>query len=137
MNRPDTESLTDGVTGLDSLSVPPEVKPVVKATPQEALSLKRDGYFGTDKTIFRANPKESYIIDIQAVHDLIGGKSKAESLNIAKKWLKAGGNAESELLGYPNRDGLDRAQTVDVAVAKDGNIVTNASTTPDMLQSTI
>lgn len=125
MNRPDTESLTDGVTGYDSLSVPPEVKPVVKTTPQEAMALRKAGEFGEDKALWKASQHVAYIIDKMAVHDIICGATVQDSVNIAKKWLKAGGDSESELLGYPLRDGLDKESTIDVAVAKDGKIITD------------
>jgi len=125
VSRPDTESLTHGVTGWDSLSVPPNVKPVIKTTPEEALALKREGYFGNDKEIFKLSPKVAYIIDKEATHNHVGAETEKQSLSVAKKWLTIGGNAESELLGYPKRDGIPREAMIDVAVMKDGAIITD------------
>lgn len=128
LNRPDTESLTHGVTGWDSLSVPSYVKPVIKTTPEEALALKRDGYFGKDKEIFKASAKVAYIIDKEATHNHIGAENEKQSLSIAKKWLTLGGNVESGLLGYPGRDGIPKEAMREVAVLKNGDIVTNLDT---------
>lgn len=134
-NRPDIESLTDGVTGFDSLFVPAGIKPVVKTTPEEAVSLRKSGMFGDDKVVWKASRGVAYIIDKEAIHTLIGGDTLQDSINIAKKWLKAGGDSESELLGYPAIDGVELRDTIDIGVSKDGSIITDLTDMRDKVSN--
>ena len=104
------------VTGQDSLSLQamaPNVKPVVKMTPQEAKAVKP----GSGKIVFPVNGA-TYVMDVNAVHNVLGGGSPLDSIRAAKTMLKAGD--ESALLNYP----ADRSGPTG-AVTKQGEIVTD------------
>jgi len=110
------------VTGADSLElqeIAPDLKPVVKMTISEAKALKLDSRIATTKVFWPDGKGNAFVIDKRAVQGIYGG-SMADSIFQAKKDLRKGGNAESLLLGYPKRDGLD---TIDMAVTKSGDIV--------------
>lgn len=113
------------VTGRDSLDlqeIAPHVKPVVKMTLAEARALKLDQQTAPTKVFWPDGKGSAYVIDKNAVQGIYGG-TIAESVFQAKKDLRRGGDAESLLLGYPKRDGVE--QTIDVAVTKEGDIVHN------------
>ena len=115
------------VTGADSLElqeIAPDLKPVVKMTISEAKALKLDSRIAPTKVFWPDGKGNAFVIDKKAVHGIYGG-SLADSILQAKKDLRKGGDAESLLLGYPKRDGLD---TIDMAVTKSGDIVHDMNT---------
>lgn len=112
------------VTAADSLDLQdkaPEVKPVVKGTNREIMALKAANKIPPGMVVWPTGNGTAYIIDPNAVQSIYGG-SKAESVRKAKIDLRKGGEMESVLLGYPSREAED---TIDVAVTKDGDIVTD------------
>lgn len=121
------------VTGKDSLNlqnISPDVKPVVKMTRQELVDLKKSGEIGADKQVFSVGDT-GYVIDPNAVHSVIGAENKAASVNQAKRLLRQGGDAESTLLGYPNREGLADGEKITGAVTKQGDM----ALTPDEVKA--
>lgn len=126
--RPTHDNLAEGIPASDSLdlqNVAPEVKPVVKGTKPEILALKKQG--GTEGKVIYTAGDVAYIIDPTAVQGIYGG-SKAEAIRKAKLDLKKGGDAESNLLGYPDRENTTPDQTIDAAVTKTGEVVTDLPT---------
>ena len=124
-SRPTHDDLAGGIPASESLAVQdtaPALKPVVKGTRDEILALKQQG--AADGKVIHTAGDTAYIIDPNAVQSVYGG-SKVEAINKAKLDLKAGGDAESKLLGYPDREGLTPDQTIDVAVTKTGEVVTD------------
>ena len=110
------------VTGADSLElqeIAPDLKPVVKMTISEAKALKLDSRIAPTKVFWPDGKGNAFVIDKRAVQGIYG-VSMADSIFQAKKDLRKGGDAESLLLGYPKRDGLN---TIDMAVTKSGDIV--------------
>lgn len=99
----------------------PEVKPVVKGTPQEILALKQGG---SKLPSFKLDDTTAYLLDPNALQGIYGG-SKVEAIRQAKKDLKTGGDKESALLGYPNRQGLKPEEMADAGVTKQGAVVTD------------
>jgi hypothetical protein len=86
--------------------------------------MKKSGEVGNDKVIFMLPPPAdvAYIIDPDVVHALYGG-SRQKAVTQAKRDLLEGGAKESQLLGYPNREGVQNPVTA--AVTKDGEVVTD------------
>ena len=126
--RPTHDNLAEGIPAAESLNLQkaaPEVKPVVKGTKAEILDLKKQG--STEGKVIYTAGDTAYVIDPAAVQGIYGG-SVPESLRKAKLDLKAGGDAESTLLGYPARNGLTPDQTIDTAVTKTGEVVTDLPT---------
>lgn len=123
--RPTHDDLAGGIPATASVELQntaPEVKPVVKGTPQEILDIRKQG--NAEGKVVHVVGDAAYLIDPEAVQGIYGG-TKAEAVNKAKLDLKAGGDAESKLLGYPEREGLTPEQTIDVAVTKQGDVVHN------------
>jgi hypothetical protein len=128
-DRPTHENLSGGtvVTGMDSVNlqnIAPEIKPVAKMTVSEVKQLKASGQIGVGKSVFNAGNDTAYIIDHNAVQGIYGG-SMPEAVKKARIDLKNGGDAESSLLGYPGVENIPKEQTVDVAVTKQGETVTD------------
>lgn len=113
--RPTHENLGQGVTAADSLELQnaaPEVKPVVKGTPQEMLALDNNG--ALEGKVLHQEGDAVYAIDPTAINP-----------DEAKAAIAQGGDAESAVLGYPKREGLTTEETTDVAVTKQGEVVTD------------
>ena len=102
----------------------PELKPVVKGTAAEVLAMEKSGEIDKGKVIFMLPlPADvAYIIDPDAVHALYGGTVQ-KAVTQARQDLMAGGDKESILLGYPNRQGVENPVTA--AVTGDGQVVTD------------
>jgi len=113
--RPTHENLGEGVTAKDSLSVPSEVKPVVKGTPEEMLTLDNEG--ALEGKVLHQKGDAVYAIDPKAV-----------DVEQAKAAIEQGGDAESAVLGYPPRDAVPVEQRTDAAVTKQGEVVTDLPT---------
>jgi hypothetical protein len=123
--RPNHDDLKGAaVTAKNSLQLPSDVKPVVKGTKQEILELKKSGDIGPEKVIFTLDKDTAYAIDKKAVQTIYGG-SITEAVNQTRRDLKKGGDKESSLLGYPNRQGLQPHETIDAAVSGEGAIITD------------
>jgi hypothetical protein len=127
--RPDHDNLeTAAVTAADSLDLQnqaPEVKPVVKGTPAEIGELIRGGKTPEDRVLF-SGKGSAYIIDPEAVRRIYG-VPRDEAIRNAKRDLLSGGDAEGKLLGYPSREGVAPKETIDVAVTKKGEVITDLS----------
>lgn len=117
-------SVVSASTSHELQNKAPEMKPVVKGTKAEVLRMKINGEIGPQKVVFTDGKDAAYIIDANAVHAIYGG-TIAQAVTQAKKDLKNGGNMESLLLGYPDRDGIDPESMQDVAVDRDGNVITD------------
>lgn len=113
--RPTHENLGEGVTAKDSLSVPSEVKPVVKGTADEMSALQIEG--ALDGKVLHQKGDAVYAIDPKAV-----------DVEQAKVAIEQGGDAESAVLGYPPRDAVPVEQRADAAVTKQGEVVTDLPT---------
>ncbi|MDD2898999.1 MAG: hypothetical protein PHI31_09830 [Desulfuromonadaceae bacterium] len=126
--RPTHENLSEGIPASASAelqAIAPEVKPVVKGTKAEILDLKRQG--AADGKIVHTDGDTAYILDPKALQGIYSA-SIPESLRKAKLDLRQGGDAESVLLGYPKRAELVPAETIDAAVTKQGEVVTDLPT---------
>lgn len=109
------DSLPDAaVTAADSLALQntaPHLKVAVVGTPAEVAALDLTG-----KTVMQHDGK-AYAIDPAAA------KEKYGSVLEAKRAIKAGGDSESEALGYPARPEGEPLQTA--AVTKTGEVLTD------------
>lgn len=106
---------TAAVSAADSLAVPPSVKVAVVGTPAEVKQLIADGKT-EGRVVFKANNK-AYVIDPTEAIRQFG------SIAEAKRRIKAGGDAESAVLGYPSRP--EGAPLETAAVTKQGEILTD------------
>lgn len=108
---------TAAVTAADSLQlqqVAPQLKVAVVGTPAEIASLREAGQT-KGKVVYPAGDR-AYVIDP------VEAKKQFGSLDEAKRMLRAGGDAEARVLGYPERPAGEPLQTA--AVTKTGEILT-------------
>lgn len=116
--RPTHENLKEGVTAADSLELQnkaPELKPVAKGDVWDMAEQAQQGKL--DGKVTHQEGDAVYAIDPNAINP-----------EEAKAAIAKGGDAESEVLGYPTREGLTPEQTADAAVTKQGEVVTDLPT---------
>lgn len=110
--RPTHDDLAGAaVTGADSLELQdmaPDVKPAVKMTMQEFVGLQDS----IQKPFFSLGNGEVYVFDQNA-------------LDVKDAIEKILGGDDSEILGYPSREGVADEDMTDAAVTKQGEVVTD------------
>jgi len=120
--RPTHDDLAGAaVTGQDSLDLQdmaPEVKPAVKMTLDEFYSAQ----IAPEKPFFAPGNGTVYVFTENAA----GLESAVENI--------IAGN-DSEILGYPSREGLEKGEMVDVAVTKQGEVITDIARMRDEAQA--
>lgn len=113
--RPTHDDLAGAaVTGADSLALQakdPAVKPAVKMTLPELVKLAMERKV-EGKTLLVLGDGTSYVMDPQA-----GNIAEIANMILSGK--------ESAALGYPDRTGLSPGETIDTAVTKQGEVVTD------------